>query len=325
MLTSATTPPTENPGWRRCFASRAMTLGLFLPIESTHRATPALLDQERLVRRAEELGFSALWFRDIPLRDPRFGDVGQVFDVFVYLAWMAAQTSQIALATGAIALPLYHPLHVAKAAASIDQLSRGRLVLGVAAGDRPVEFPAFGRDRAAAAGDVRAALDVIRRALDGATSIDSPFGVLRDADVVPRPVARGLPIVVAGGAGQTLDWIAANSDGWITWPRPPDRQAEAIAAWRAAVERATPGRPKPFAQALFLDLASDPTLPAWPIHLGYRIGRRALLAELERLEALGVAHVALNLTSGRRPAGDVLEELAEIVSRFSPAPALPTA
>ena len=324
MLTSASTPPTENAGWRRCFASRTLTLGLFLPLASP-RSAPVLVDQERLARRAEELGFSALWFRDIPLRDPQFGDVGQVFDVFVYLAWMAAHTSQIALATGAIALPLHHPLHVAKAAASIDQLSRGRLVLGIAAGDRPLEFPAFGRDRAAAADDVRAALDVIRRALDGETAIDSRFGVLRGADVVPRPVARGLPIVVAGNAGQTLDWIAMHGDGWITWPRTPDRQAEMIAAWRAAVERATPGAVKPFAQALFVDLASDPALPAWPIHLGYRIGRRALLAELERLEAMGVAHVALNLTPGRRPASDVLEELAELVTRFAPAPPLPTA
>lgn len=324
MLTTTTTPPTENPGWRRCFASRTLTLGLFLPLASP-RSAPALVDQEQLARRAEKLGFSALWFRDIPLRDPQFGDVGQVFDVFVYLAWMAAHTSQIALATGAIALPLHHPLHVAKAAASIDQLSRGRLVLGVAAGDRPVEFPAFGRDRAAAAADVRAALEMIERALAGETAIDSPFGIVRGADVVPRPVARGLPLVVAGMAGQTLDWIAARADAWITWPRTADRQAEVIAAWRAAVERATPGATKPFAQALFLDLASDPALPAWPIHLGYRIGRRALLAELERLEAMGVAHVALNLTPGRRPASDVLEELAEIATRFAPAPPAPTA
>jgi alkanesulfonate monooxygenase SsuD/methylene tetrahydromethanopterin reductase-like flavin-dependent oxidoreductase (luciferase family) len=44
-------------------------------------------------------------------------------------------------------LPLRHPLHTAKAAASIDQLTGGRLVLGIASGDCPVEFPAFGVDR----------------------------------------------------------------------------------------------------------------------------------------------------------------------------------
>src|SRR5690349_25044424 len=102
--------------------------------------------QERLARHAQDLGFAALWFRDVPLRDPNFGDVGQVYDPWVYLGWIAAQTSAIALATGSIILPLRHPLHTAKAAASLDQLTGGRLVLGVASGDRPVEFPAFGVD-----------------------------------------------------------------------------------------------------------------------------------------------------------------------------------
>lgn len=294
-----------------------MTLGLFLPIEAVWRDQPTLVDQDRLARRAEELGVAALWFRDIPLRDPAFGDLGQVYDVFVYLAWIAAQTSQIALATGALALPLHHPLHVAKAIASIDQLSRGRLILGVASGDRAIEFPAFGRDPARAADDLRASLAVIRAAF---------AGTLRGADVVPRPVAAGVPVVVAGRAGQALEWIAAHADGWITWPREAAKQAEVIAAWQAAVAQATPGRTKPLAQALFLDLATDPDQPAWPIRLGYRIGRRALLAELERLEALGVAHVALNLTPGHRPATEVLEELgAELIPRFrAPAATLPT-
>ena len=70
----------------------------------------------------------------MPLRDPSFGDIGQVYDPWVYLGWIAAQTRTIALATGSIILPLRHPLHTAKASASIDQLSGGRFVLGVASG-----------------------------------------------------------------------------------------------------------------------------------------------------------------------------------------------
>ena len=60
---------------------------------------------------------------------------------------MAGQTESIALFPAAIVLPLRHPLHTAKAAASIDRLTGGRLVLGIASGDRPVEFPAFGVNR----------------------------------------------------------------------------------------------------------------------------------------------------------------------------------
>ena len=312
MLTAGTGAPTANPGWRRCFGDGArdrMTLGVWLPIESVWRARPALVDQERLARRADQLGFAALWMRDIPLRDPDFADIGSVHDAFVYLAWLAAHTERIALATGAIALPLRHPLHVAKAAASVDQLSRGRLILGIATGDRESEFPAFGKQRAEAAAELRANLATLHRA---AQSIER-------VDVVPKPVATRLPIVVAGQAGQTLEWIAEHADGWITWPRTPEHQRTLVARWREAVARVDPAIHKPIAIALYVDLARDPDLAPWPIKLGLRVGRNRLVQFLEGLEATGIDHVALNLTPGHRPASEVLEELGEHVATRFPA------
>ena len=68
---------------------------------------------------------------------------GRLFDPFVYLGFLAANTNKIALATGSIILPLRHPAHVAKAAATADVLSGGRLILGIASGDRPEEYPAL--------------------------------------------------------------------------------------------------------------------------------------------------------------------------------------
>lgn len=136
----------EHLGFRRTFRQGHLSLGLFFPLEAFEGDTPSMLDQVTLAKRTEALGFSALWFRDVPLRDPSFGDVGQVFDPWVYLGYIAAHTKNIALGTASIALPLHHPLHTAKAAASVDQLSKGRLLLGVASGDRPVEFPAFNVD-----------------------------------------------------------------------------------------------------------------------------------------------------------------------------------
>jgi luciferase-type oxidoreductase len=289
-----------------------MTLGVWLPIESVWRATPALVDQERLAKRAEDLGFAALWMRDIPLRDPDFADVGSAHDAFVYLAWLAAHTETIALATGAIALPLRHPLHVAKAAASVDQLSRGRLILGIATGDRESEFPAFGKQRADAPADLRDALAAIHLAAGA---------VARGPDVVPKPVAERLPIVVAGNAGQTLEWIAERADGWITWPRTAEMQRALVERWRTTVARVSPGVHKPIAVALYVDLATDIDLAPWPIKLGYRVGRNRLLPILEQLAATGFDHVALNLTPGHRPAAEVLEEIGEhIAPKFLPQP-----
>lgn len=93
------------------------------------------------VQLAEALGFSAIWLRDVPFYVPVFGDAGQMFDPFVYLGVLAAQTKNFALGVASIVLPLRHPAYIARVAATADVLSAGRLILGVASGDRPEEYP----------------------------------------------------------------------------------------------------------------------------------------------------------------------------------------
>ena len=65
-----------------------------------------------------------------PFEVPSFGDVGQVYDPFVYLGLLSGAISSIALGVSSIVLPLRHPAHVAKAVASVDVLSQGRLIPG---------------------------------------------------------------------------------------------------------------------------------------------------------------------------------------------------
>lgn len=300
----------EAPGFRRMFRAGRLTLGVFFPIEAFAGDEPSMHDQERLAQRAEALGFAALWVRDVPLRDPSFGDLGQIHDPWVYLGWIAAHTQTIALATGSIVLPLRHPLHVAKAAASVDQLSGGRLVLGVASGDRPVEFPAFGVDFERRALLFREHFEVIRRVVESEYPVlKSSAGVLTaQADLVPKPLGR-LPMLVTGHSGQPLPWIAERADGWITYPRGVDHQAEAVARWRSEVHAARPGAFKPFVQSLYVDLVDDPRQPPTPIHLGFRAGWHFLLDFLDSLRVVGVNHVIINLKYGTRPASEVLEEI----------------
>jgi luciferase-type oxidoreductase len=315
MLTSnKDAKASDGKGFQRMFAPRRLTLGVFFPIEAFERDQSSMQHQEYLARRAEELGFAAVWFRDVPLRDPSFGDVGQVFDPWVYLGWIAAQTRDIALATGSIVLPLRHPLHTAKAAASVDQLSGGRLVLGLASGDRPVEFPAFGIDFEQRSTLFRENLGVIRAVLyNEFPTVRSSYGELYgSADLVPKPTDR-LPMLVTGHSGQRLEWIAQHADGWITYPRGIERQAEVVAHWRAAVETAAPGSFKPFAQSFYVDLSDNPDQPPTPIHLGFRGGRNFVLRFLDALQAIGVNHVILNLKYGARDAGSVLEEIGKEV------------
>jgi luciferase-type oxidoreductase len=300
------------------FAEEHLTLGLFAPIEAYQGSIPTMRDHLARARRAERLGFAALWIRDIPLYDPSFGDIGQIYDPWVYLGHLARHTRRIALATGSIVLPLRHPLHVAKAAASVDQLSGGRFVLGVASGDRPVEFPAFGLDAEVRGERFRDSFGMLRQVLEARfPGIESPVGSLHDVGLLPKPVTGTLPLLVTGSSRQPMEWIAAQSDGWITYPRPLMAQADVIAMWKRLAAEAAPGRFKPFAQSLYIDLTDDSHATPTPIHLGFRLGRTALIELLKMLESRGTNHVILNLKYGSRPAGDVLEELgAEVVPLF---------
>ena len=300
------------------FIEGRLTLGIFAPIEAYAGSIPTMRNHLEHIQRAERMGFAALWVRDVPLYDPSFGDVGQIYDPWVYLGYVAGHTQRIALATGSIVLPLRHPLHVAKAAASIDQLSGGRLVLGVASGDRAVEFPAFGLSAEARGDRFRDSFSMLRRlGEESFPEIDNPYGLLRQVDLLPKPTARTLPLLVTGSSRQSMEWIATHSDGWVTYPRPLAMQSDVIAMWKRLVDDHAPDHFKPFVQSLYIDLLEDPHARPKPIHLGFCLGRNAFLDLLKNLETNGANHVILNLKYGRRPASEVLEEVgAEILPWF---------
>lgn len=300
-------------GFQQMFAQNQLTVGVFFPIEAYKGSVPTMQKQVTLARRAEELGFAALWFRNVPLYDPSFGDVGQIFDPWVYLGYMVAHTQTVALATGSIIFPLQHPLHLAKAAASVDQLSNGRLVMGIASGDRPVEFPAFKIDFESRGERFRQTFYDFKKAIsEDFPVIRSPLTNLEGADVLPKPV-ESIPLLLTGHSRQSLEWIAEYADGWLYYPRYPQMQAQMIQEWRALTEQFAPGVFKPYAQSLYIDLVDNPDSAAAPIHLGYRLGRNRLIELLQYLREIGVNHVGLNLKYGERPAKDVLEEVGQEV------------
>lgn len=299
------------------FKENNLTLGLFFPLESYEGSIPEMNieKQIKLAKRAEELNFAALFVRDVPLHDPHFGDVGQIYDPWAYLGYIAAHTQNIALGTASIILTLRHPLHVAKAAASIDHLSGERLVLGVATGDRPIEFPAFSVDFEERGALFQEAISVMKKAWgENFPAIQSPRVDLLHGDLLPKPRLSDIPVLVTGHSSQSVEWISQNSDGWMYYPRNVKLQAELIKNWRSLTDQF-----KPFSQSLYIDLTEDPNHPPVPIHLGFRIGRNPLIEFIQFLKNVGVNHVIINLKYGHRPVEEVIEELGEEVLPHFPA------
>ena len=249
---------------------------------------------------------------------PAFGDAGQLFDPFVYLGYLAANTKTIALGTASIILPLRHPAHVAKSAVSLDQLSGGRFILGVASGDRPQEYPAFSQDIMARGELFRQSLAYIREMANEFPTFDNHFGTLRgDADMLPKPTGNKLPILITGGSGQPPDFTSHHGDGWMIYPRPPSLQAMIIQDYRERLKLA--GRPdQPVLQPFHVDLAEDDNELPTKIHLGSRLGMTHLLEYLHTLEEIGVNHVMFNIRFGQTKVETTLKRLADdVLPRFA--------
>ncbi|MEM9386604.1 MAG: TIGR03571 family LLM class oxidoreductase [Pseudomonadota bacterium] len=304
--------PKLNAGYRMVFSPGRLSIGLVVPIEAyASTSVPSLAQHLERVQLAEALGFSAVWLRDVPFDVPSFGDAGQLFDPFVYLGALAMQTQAIALGVASIILPLRHPAHVAKAAASADVLSNGRLLLGIASGDRPEEYPALDVPFDQRGRRFRDSYAYIRQVAESRPQVRNAFGdVTGDMDLLPKPVAGKLPLLITGASQQDPAWLAAHGDGWITYPRPVAQQARFIRELRARA--ATGGAPeRPVMEPLYIDLAERPDAPPQPLHLGFRLGIDALRSYLEARQAIGVNHVALNLRFNRLDPRLTLERLAE--------------
>lgn len=171
-----------------------------------------------MAQLADDAGFTSPWLRDVPFLDPQLGDAAQMLDPFVYAGYLASITKRITIGTTGIVLPLRDPVIVAKQAASVDQLSDGRFILGLSTGDSPVEYPAFGANFENRAERYREAFQVIRTlgTQDFPAFDTDHYGRLDGAlDLVPKPFRRRLPMIAVGRARQPIEWLAQNVDACI--------------------------------------------------------------------------------------------------------------
>jgi alkanesulfonate monooxygenase SsuD/methylene tetrahydromethanopterin reductase-like flavin-dependent oxidoreductase (luciferase family) len=169
-----------------------MQIGLFHSIQWPEGSDQADRYEQALTQAcaADDLGFDSVW-----LTEHHFSRHGIVSDSLTVLGHLAARTSSVRLGTAVSVLPLHHPLRFAEAAATVDQLSRGRLDLGIGRGYQPGEFSGFGVDIAEKHDRFTEALEVLRRvwSTDGPVSFEGTFWSFTDAAPQPRPYQRPHP------------------------------------------------------------------------------------------------------------------------------------
>ncbi|NLS01083.1 TIGR03571 family LLM class oxidoreductase [Rhizobium sp. P38BS-XIX] len=290
-----------------------LSFGIVLPAQERTRADVQFDTQLSVARDADDLGLQALWVRDVPLNSDAYPDPIGHADPWVFLGALAASTSRIALATGAIVLPLRHPLHIAKAALSMAALSKGRFMLGLGSGDRPTEYEVFGRDIENRKSIFQAGWDRIAAAIGSEQQVTGEDGrVRKEFTITPHQAQAGIPMVAVGSSSQSLEWIARHASAWMTYYRPLAVQKDRLGLWQNAQAKVTTEF-RGFGQSMVLELIEKPDAPYEEVNLGGKTGRRGLIDALSAMREAGIHHVAFNLTSKSRPAREVMEEISRDV------------
>ena len=237
-------------------------------------AYPEMPDAKALVEygvKMEQLGFDSLWVWDHILLgvDPNF----PIIESLTLLTAIAARTTRIKLGTGILVLPLRNPVVLAKQLASMDLLSDGRLIMGMASGWYKREFDAVGVPFDKRGKIMDENLDILTRfwtedMVKGEwTHHQIPAGVM-----YPKPVQKPRPPILIGGyVDRVLQRAALTGDGWLTYFYRPESFEK---AWAKIRSFATEG-------------GKDPDSLLNAAQLPIRIGPSRAAIESEMMEWLG--------------------------------------
>jgi probable F420-dependent oxidoreductase len=195
---------------------RPLKIGVQLPeVERPTRWTE-LLDMTRAI---EDLGYDSVWlgehllyrWPDRPARGP--------WEAWSMLAAIAASTERIEFGPLVACTAFHNPAVLAKQAATIDEVSGGRLILGLGAGWNETEFRAFGVPYDHRVDRFEEAFTIIRTLLqDGAIDFDGRYYQARDCELIPRgPRPAGPPLMIGSNGPRMLRIAAPHVQAWNTW------------------------------------------------------------------------------------------------------------
>lgn len=191
-----------------------MRFGACIPHYGTAASKRAISDFCGL---AEQLMFDSIWTTDHVAVSKKYADpYGNIFESLVTLAYAAAVTQYIKLGTSIIVLPMRDPVLFAKQVASIDELSDGRLILGLGAGWMEDEFSRL-RSNFNERGKIMDEQIQLLRVLwtEDEPSFDGRFFKVTKAVMSPKPVQKnGPPIWIGGSSPSALRRVVRLGDGW---------------------------------------------------------------------------------------------------------------
>jgi probable F420-dependent oxidoreductase len=285
-----------------------MKIGLHLPQLG---AAASGNEIAQAARHAEQAGYESVWVSDHLLVPESGGQLPpiEILEPIATLGYVAGLTTRIKLATSVIVVPYRNAIHLAKELATLDRLSSGRVIAGVASGWLEAEFRALGVSFEKRGAYTDEAIALMRATWSCAVpEFHGEFFHLTGMRFGPRPAAGNIPIWVGGTSCRAIRRAVELGDGWHGTRMNPDQVAERI-GWirQLAVRRGRSLDGFSISHRLYLGFA-----PKWTETGGYVEGILAPPAELadylNRFAAIGVDEILISPLTA--------EPLARFLDRF---------
>ncbi|HET9848070.1 MAG TPA: LLM class flavin-dependent oxidoreductase [Candidatus Dormibacteraeota bacterium] len=215
--------------------SRPLQVGFQLPEVERKVRWPELAAMARL---GEDMGFDSIWVGDHLLyRDDEYGARGP-WEAWTQLAGIAAVTRRIALGPLVASTSFHNPPMLAKLAGTVDEISGGRLILGLGAGWNEVEYTAFGFPFDRRISRFAEAFTIIRSLIrEGRVDFQGEFYRARDCELVPR-ARSNMPFLIGSTGKRMLEIAVPYVDAWNAWYRQTGNQPEGVDPLRETVDAA---------------------------------------------------------------------------------------
>jgi alkanesulfonate monooxygenase SsuD/methylene tetrahydromethanopterin reductase-like flavin-dependent oxidoreductase (luciferase family) len=187
-----------------------MQFGTYYFLQATpgRSAEAVITDEVEQMVLSERLGFDSVW-----LTEHHYADYGISSAPSVLLATVAARTERVRLGMAVYVLPFHHPLRLAEETATLDILSKGRIVVGLGRGNRPQEFLGHGVNQDESRTRMEEGVQVLRAAwTDDRVSFQGRHWQIDDVPVYPKPLTQPHPpLTFAVSSPQSLAWAGANA------------------------------------------------------------------------------------------------------------------
>ena len=192
-----------------------------------------------MTRVGEQVGFDSVWVGDHLLYRDEVNGARGPWEAWTMLAGLAAATSRISIGPLVACTSFHNPAMLAKLAGTVDEISGGRLILGLGAGWNETEYRAYGFPFDRRVARFAEAFTIIRSLLrDGKVDFAGEFYTARDCELVPRPRPGGPPLMVGSIGDRMLELTMPYVDSWNAWYSWTGNRPEGVALLREKVDAA---------------------------------------------------------------------------------------